>query len=91
MAKPNHEKARMLIDSMRLEEAEKLLKDNLKIDITSSATYDLLIETYKKKGDYHSLIKVLNNGIKHSDKKKKYRELKKKLILDKIIQDIDNL
>lgn len=49
MAKPNHEKARMLIDSMRLEEAEKLLKDNLKIDITSSATYDLLIETYKKR------------------------------------------
>jgi hypothetical protein len=50
-------------------------------------TYDLSLKLLKQ-DDYSGAIKVLNNAIKYSDNKEKYRTLRKKIIMDRLIEDL---
>ena len=52
-------------------------------------SYEFLIDIYLNNNDYLSLIKVLNRAIKYSNKKDCYRKLRKTIIFNKIIQDIN--
>ncbi|MGZ5548795.1 MAG: hypothetical protein ACXWFZ_12700, partial [Nitrososphaeraceae archaeon] len=87
--KQNEIRALALLEMNEMGIAENCLNENLRIGTNSCLTYDLLIEIYSKKYDYQSLIKTLNNAIKYSDKKEIYRKLRKALIFNKLIQDIE--
>ena len=87
--KLNEIRALVLLEMNEMGTAESCLNENLRIGTSSSLTYDLLIEIYSKKNDYQSLIKTLNNAVKYSDKKEIYRKLRKAIIFNKLMQDID--
>ena len=87
--KKNEIRALVLLEMNEIGIAENCLNENLKIGTNSSLTYDLLIEVYRKKNDYQSLIKTLNNAVKYSDKKEIYRKFRKAIIFNKLMQDID--
>lgn len=90
----NEIRALTLLRTNEMSTAESCLNENLKIGTNSCLTYDLLIEIYSKKNDYQSLIKTLNNAVKYLDnldKKKIYRKLRKAIIFNKLVQDINSI
>jgi len=89
--KQNEVRALALLEMNEMGIAENCLNENLKIGTNSSLTYNLLIKIYTKKNDYQSLIKTLNNAVKYSDKKEIYRKLRKAIIINKFMQDIDSI
>ena len=89
--KQNEIRALALLEMNEMGIAENCLNENLRIGTNSSLTYDLLIEIYSKKNDYQSLIKVLNDAVKYSDKKEIYRKFRKAIIFNKLMQDIDSI
>jgi len=89
--KQNEIKALTFLEINEMGIAENCLIENLSIGTDSSLTYDLLIKIYSKKNDYQSLIKTLNNAVKYSDKKEIYRKLRKTIIFNKLMQDIDSI
>lgn len=82
--------ALLFIENNMIDSAEKILLQNIDAETDSNFTYDLLIRVYEFKEDYQNLIKILNTAIKSAGKKDFYRNLKKKLIISKIIKDIYN-
>jgi hypothetical protein len=87
--KQNEKRALVLLEMNEMGIAENCLNENLRIGTDSSLTYNLLIEIYRKKNDYQSLIKTLNRAIKYSNKKEFYRKFRKAIIFNELIQDID--
>jgi hypothetical protein len=87
----NEIRALTLLRMNEMGTAENYLNENLKIGTKSSLTYDLLIEIYNKKNDYQSLIKTLNNAVRYLDKKEIYRKLRKAIIFNKLMQDINSI
>jgi hypothetical protein len=67
--------------------AEKLLTDNTETCACSDYTYDLSLKLLKE-DDYSGAVKLLNNAIKYSDNKEKYRTLRKKIIMGRLIEDL---
>jgi hypothetical protein len=88
--KQNEIRALVLLEMNEVDIAENCLSENLKIGTNSPLTYDLLIDIYSKKNDYQSLIKTLNSAVKYSNKKEVYRKLRKAMIFNKLMQDIDS-
>lgn len=82
--------ALLFIENNMIDSAEKILLQNIDAETDSNFTYDLLIRVYEFKEDYQNLIKILNTAIKSAGKKDFYRNLKKKLIISKILKDIYN-
>ncbi len=81
-------KASKLIKERKFDEAEKILDQNLAKKIESDGTYHLMFQLYSLKGDYSNMIKVLNRAIRHSTQKRRFfKELKRVVILDKILKD----
>lgn len=77
------------IKDSEFDKAEALLKKNYYRNTKSADTYRLLIKIYKNKGNYNKIITVLNKAIKYAEEnKKEFKELKKTLILNKLITDI---
>jgi len=87
--KSNEKNALFFMEFKDFSNAEKILKKNINVRTDSILTYDLLIRIYHHKNDLSSLIRLLNTGIKNTDKKTFYRRLKKKIMLYKIFNDID--
>ncbi|MCL4417690.1 MAG: hypothetical protein M1365_13535 [Actinobacteria bacterium] len=85
----NEIRALALLEKNEMSIAENCLNENLRIGTKSSLTYDLLIKIYSKKNDYQSLIKTLNNAVKHSDKKEIYRKFRKAIIFNRLMQDLE--
>lgn len=86
----NEIKAAKLIKDGVLEEAEIMLIENIGLKSTSHATYDLLLEVYRATNSYRGLIYTLRNAIKRSFQKKEiYRELRKVIILNKMVMDMN--
>ena len=86
--KENELKALFFMEYSHVDDAEKLLLDNIKKCACSTLTYDLLVKIYEKKQDFHSQIKILNKAIKNTSKSNFYRKLKKQVIISKIFSDI---
>jgi len=89
--KQNEIRALALLEMNEMGIAEDCLNENLRIGTNSSITYDLLIKIYSKKNDYQSLIKILNNAVKYSDRKEIYRKFRKAIIFNKLMQDIGSI
>ena len=66
---------------------EKLFNGNTDTCSRSDHTYDLLLGLLKE-DDYSGAVKLLNNAIKYSDNKEKYRTLRKKIIMGRLIEDL---
>ncbi|MBM3701016.1 MAG: hypothetical protein FJW68_08930 [Actinobacteria bacterium] len=86
--KENELKALFFMKYCQIDNAEKILLDNIKKYAQSTLTYDLLIKIYEEKKDFHSQIKILNEAIKNTSKSSFYRKLKKQVIISKIFSDI---
>lgn len=87
--KKNENDAEIKIREGKFTEAEELLLSNVKNQSSSDKTYQLLIKIYKATGDYKSLIKVVNIAIKNCKKnRKEFKELKKVIVLNKLLKDI---
>ncbi len=81
-------KASKLIKERKFDEAEKILDQNLEKKIESYGTYHLMFQLYSLKGDYSNMIKILNRAIRYSTQKRRFfKELKRVVILDKILKD----
>ena len=71
--------------------AENLLLGNIDLDSSDHINYDYLLNMYRKQDDFHKIVLLLNMAIKKSKAKKQiYREIKKVVILNKILKDIEN-
>lgn len=82
--------ATVLIKTGELEMAEKILIENIELESSSHRTYDLLLEIYRTTNNYRGIIYTLRNAIKKSFQKKEiYRELRKVIILNKIVMDMN--
>ncbi len=88
----NQKKAIEYLNKNDISSAEKLLDENLKLNTSNNITYDLLLDIYKKQNDYQKMIKTLNKAIKNcKTKAKSYREIKKVLVLDRILKDLNSI
>ena len=82
--------AAVLIKTGELEMAEKILIENIELESSSHRTYDLLLEIYRTTNNYRGIIYTLRNAINKSFRKKEiYKELRKVIILNKIIMDMN--
>jgi len=88
--KINEEEADSYIKNNEYKKAEILLLKNVKEKTSSENTYHLLIKIYRARADYNNLIKIVNLAIKYSDKKK-FKDLKKFIVLNKMLKDIFNI
>jgi hypothetical protein len=86
----NEIKALEYFKENELDKAENTLRKNLEIGTGTSKTYDLLLKIYYIKKDYSSLIKTLNDRIKNSSDKDNYRKIRKAIILNKLLEDINS-
>lgn len=92
LIKKNIKGASELLETNNLNAALDLLNENLRLGAKDSKTYDLLLYIYKRQNDYAMLIKVLNAAIKSCPRKNKiYRQIKKDLLLKKIIEDMEEI
>ena len=92
LIKNNIKGASELLETNNLNAALDLLNENLRLGAKDSKTYDLLLYIYKRQNDYAMLIKVLNAAIKSCPRKNKiYRQIKKDLLLKKIIEDMEEI
>jgi len=78
-------------ESKNFTSAEKLLLHNLKCNTKSLFTYDLLIRIYHEKKDTTSLIWLLGEGIKNTEKKDYFRKFRKNVIVSKLATDFLNI
>ncbi len=77
------------IKNGELDNAEVLLKKNLTKNTRSADTYKLLIKIYKIRNDYTNIIKTINMAIRFANEnKKEFKELKRTILLNKLIIDI---
>ena len=88
--KENEIKASLYLKNNNPDKAELILKRNLESGTGSEKTYDLLLRIYQTKKDYSSLIKTLNECIKNSKNKNNYRQLRKTIIITKLLEDINS-
>jgi hypothetical protein len=84
----NEIKALLYLEKNRPDKAESILKENLCYGTSSITTYNLLLRIYQIQKNYPSLIKTLNDCIKNSENKNPYRELRKTIIVTKLLEDI---
>jgi hypothetical protein len=85
----NEIKALLYLEKNRTDKAESILKENLDYGTSSITTYNLLLRIYQTQKDYPSFIKTLNACIKNSENKGPYRELRKTIIVAKLLEDIN--
>lgn len=88
--KENEMRALLFFENNKHDSAEKMLLENLDYETDSPLTYNLLIRIYSIKKNYQGLINILNIAIKKTGKKTLYRNLKKQLIISKILKDAYN-
>lgn len=87
----NYKKALLLYKNNNALDAEKLLLENIEMSTDDCKTYDLLIKIYDILKNYHKLIKILNKAIKFcKDHRADYRELKKVVILNELLKDLNH-
>ncbi len=88
----NQDKAIRHLNNKDESSAKILLEENLVLDPSNNAAYDLLLDIYKKQNDYQKMISLLNKAVKYCKTKNKYyREIKKVLVLDKILKDMNSI
>ncbi len=87
----NYKKALLLYKNNNALAAEKLLLENIEMSTDDCKTYDLLIKIYDILNNYNKLIKILNRAIKFcKDNRADYRELKKVVILNELLKDLNH-
>ncbi len=92
LSETNYEKASFFYQNKSFISAEKLLLENLELGTHDARTFDMLVNIYRKTGDYQKLIKTLDIAIKRCDSgKAAYRQLKKSFILEQILKDINSI
>ena len=88
-AEINENIAEEKIKECKLDEAEELLLQNVKNKTSSNRSYQLLIKLYKIKNDYNNIIKTINKAIRYCpDYQKEFKEIKKVIVLNKLLKDI---
>jgi tetratricopeptide (TPR) repeat protein len=88
----NYQKALLFYKNNEFDSASKLLLENVEMYTEDLKTYELLINIYRKLEDYQNLIKILDISIKRcKERRKEFRELRKIIILNKLMRDINSL
>jgi tetratricopeptide (TPR) repeat protein len=92
LSETNYNKATFFYENNSFVSAEKLLLENLELGVQDAKTFDMLINIYRKTGDYQKLIKTLDIAIKRCTVRKlEYRQLKKSFILEQILKDMKSV
>jgi len=89
IVKENEKKADRSSKKNRLTDTEKALNNNLNTGTKNSLNYDLLLAVEEKKDNYSGVLSILEDAIKNSDNKEKYKKLRKKIIMKKILSDMN--
>jgi len=88
LVKESDKKADRVLKKERLANAEKVLNNNLNTGTKNLLNYDLLLAIEKKRDNYSGVISILEDAINYSDNKEKYKKLRKKIIMNKILSDM---
>lgn len=73
----------------RFSKKDKLIDVEMNSETKNPINYDLLLTVEEKKDNYTGVIEVLEDAINNSDNKEKYRKLRKKIIMKKILSDMN--
>jgi len=88
IVKENEKEADRFFKKERLANTEKVLNSNLYIGKENSLNYNLLLAIEKKRDNYSGVLSVLDDAIKNSDNTEKYRKIRKKIVMKKILGDM---
>lgn len=88
IVKKSDKRADRVLKKERLANAEKVLNNNLDTGTKNLLNYDLLLAIEKKRDNYSGVISILEDAINYSDNKEKYKKLRKKIIMNKILSDM---